>query len=170
MSLWVPPEPTLTVLASAEFQSEATGGCSGSGRLALRSSMISDLGLLFESMIDYQRRVSNRLEDIEYRQEDGTSLCGSLVILWMLLMNGNIPSSGKHRSRLERCHRSHGRAWTPPCGCPLWWCEMWIQTWWRGCNSKLEKHRSQCSVRYWRCAEAVFSQVCDCFMKRSRMT
>ena len=34
MSLEIPPEPTLTLVASAEFQSEATGGSSGRGRLA----------------------------------------------------------------------------------------------------------------------------------------
>ncbi|KAG9252067.1 uncharacterized protein F5Z01DRAFT_248046 [Emericellopsis atlantica] len=34
------PEPTLTVLASADCQSEVAGGCSGRGRLALRSSMV----------------------------------------------------------------------------------------------------------------------------------
>ena len=33
-----PPEPTLMFLASLEFQSLAVGGCSGKGKLALRSS------------------------------------------------------------------------------------------------------------------------------------
>lgn len=34
MSDSTPPEPTLTLVASAEFQSEATGGSSGRGRFA----------------------------------------------------------------------------------------------------------------------------------------
>ena len=38
-----PPDPTLTVCSSADFQSDATGGSSGRGSLALRSSMISRL-------------------------------------------------------------------------------------------------------------------------------
>lgn len=39
-SLWTPPEPTLTLLASAEFQSDSTGGWSGRGRFCWRSLMI----------------------------------------------------------------------------------------------------------------------------------
>ena len=51
-SLSTPPDPTFTVLASLEFQSEGTGGSSGRGRLDWRSAMISDLGLEFWSIMD----------------------------------------------------------------------------------------------------------------------
>ena len=52
-SLSTPPDPTFTLLPSLEFQSEATGGSSGRGRLDWRSAMISDLGLEFRSTMDW---------------------------------------------------------------------------------------------------------------------
>jgi hypothetical protein len=38
-----PPEPTSVAVASAEFQSEATGGSSGRGRLLWRDEITSSL-------------------------------------------------------------------------------------------------------------------------------
>lgn len=45
------PEPILTVVASAEFQSGAVGGSSGKGRFALFSSICFALSVL-RSMTD----------------------------------------------------------------------------------------------------------------------
>lgn len=50
MSELTPPEPTFTVRASEELKSEATGGCSGRGRLALRSSIMSCLEAIVEGL------------------------------------------------------------------------------------------------------------------------
>lgn len=49
-----PPDPTLTVLWLTDCQSLAVGGCSGSGRLALCSSISLVLSVLSLS-IDYER-------------------------------------------------------------------------------------------------------------------
>lgn len=49
-SLEMPPDPTLTLRPSALFQSEAAGGCSGSGRLLRTSSILSALDCWLEDI------------------------------------------------------------------------------------------------------------------------
>jgi hypothetical protein len=52
MSSLILPEPTLTVLASADSKSADPGGSSGSGRLALTRSIFWSLGSCLSAMID----------------------------------------------------------------------------------------------------------------------
>jgi hypothetical protein len=52
ISSLIPPEPTLTVLESAEFQSDGPGGSSGRGRLALTRSIFSSFDSCFSDMRD----------------------------------------------------------------------------------------------------------------------
>lgn len=56
------PEPTLTVRASAEFQSDGLGGSPGRGRLALTRSIFSSFDSCFSDKRDLFCRVSPMLK------------------------------------------------------------------------------------------------------------
>lgn len=109
-----PPEPTLTVRWSAEFQSLSTGGSSGKGRLALVLSICADL-LVFWSMTDWKELVTGgmkcmksikggnylHLGNVGVWGDNAAVLLSDLGFLLAEVLAGGVESSVRHLDIME---------------------------------------------------------------------